>query len=418
MQLKSIGSVLLCLCLLTGCASRLPADPTDGGVPAEALHALGLTAEQRMEDYEYFWAVLRDSYPCWGILERAGTDVSAIYQEYKAMISEHDSDPDFYSAIYSALWRLGGTGHLWIVEPSAYRAMRAAGGLCDQPGRTHWAELLEDPATAAGYERLEAMLAMLEDETEAGSAAADAAPNVTTLLLPEMKTAYLKVSSFSGDLEEDGRLLDAFYEELAGYGALIIDIRENSGGSERYWQELLVAPHIDQPLRCSNYALTRMSANNRPFLEEAFAPEELHPIAELPDLPALQASDRALATHYVESVLSVSPAARRSPFRGRIWVLVGSQVYSASESFAVFCRETGFASLAGAKTGGDGIGATDPVFLQLPNSGILIQFTALFGLNPDGSSNEETGTAPDLPSPAGEPPLVTALRAIASQKGS
>ena len=80
--------------------------------------------------------------------------------------------------------------------------------------------------------------------------------------------------------------------------------------------------------------------------------------------------------------------------------------------FAVFCQETGFATLVGSPTGGDGIGALDPVFLQLPNSGILVQFTMMFGLNGDGSSSEETGTTPDILSPAGEPALVTALRAM------
>ena len=68
----------------------------------------------------------------------------------------------------------------------------------------------------------------------------------------------------------------------------------------------------------------------------------------------------------------------------------------------------------GRQAGGDGIGALDPIFLQLPNSGILVQFTMMFGLNPDGSSSEEAGTTPDILSPAGEHPLITALRAILS----
>ena len=33
-----------------------------------------------------------------------------------------------------------------------------------------------------------------------------------------------------------------------------------------------------------------------------------------------------------------------------------------------------------------------PVMLRLPNSGILIQYTMMYGLNPDGSSSEEAGT--------------------------
>ena len=132
----------------------------------------------------------------------------------------------------------------------------------------------------------------------------------------------------------------------------------------------------------------------------------------MPDLPKLERDGIQAATHFVESTLSVEPAAERAPFHGRIWVLVGPAVYSASESFAVFCQETGFATLVGSPTGGDGIGALDPVFLQLPNSGILVQFTMMFGLNGDGSSSEEAGTTPDILSPAGEPALVTALRAM------
>ena len=71
-----------------------------------------------------------------------------------------------------------------------------------------------------------------------------------------------------------------------------------------------------------------------------------------------------------------------------------------------------FAKLMGEQTGGDGIGSLDPVFLQLPNSGILVQYTMMYGLNPDGSSSEEAGTTPDILSDGSEDPLVTALREI------
>lgn len=119
----------------------------------------------------------------------------------------------------------------------------------------------------------------------------------------------------------------------------------------------------------------------------------------------------------MESTLRVEPAGERAAFHGRVWLLVGPSVYSASESFAVFCQATGFAELVGSRTGGDGIGALDPILMRLPNSGILIQFTMMYGLNPDGSGSEEAGTVPDILSPAGEPALVTALRAIREARG-
>ena len=62
----------------------------------------------------------------------------------------------------------------------------------------------------------------------------------------------------------------------------------------------------------------------------------------------------------------------------------------------------------------DGVGALDPVFVVLPNSGLLVRYNMLLGLNADGTPNQEAGTTPDILSPAGEHPLITALRAILS----
>ena len=60
------------------------------------------------------------------------------------------------------------------------------------------------------------------------------------------------------------------------------------------------------------------------------------------------------------------------------------------------------------------LSAIDPVFVVLPNSGLLVRYNMLLGLNADGTPNQEAGTTPDLLSPAGEHPLITALRAILS----
>jgi outer membrane murein-binding lipoprotein Lpp len=420
MKKNRLLAIILCFTLLCGCSAKTPKQTktsSDSDVPAQAIHALGLTAEQRMEDYEAFWATLRDSYPCWGILEREGLDVDAIYQEYKELVAGSDSDVDFYSAIYSSLYRLGMNGHLWIVEPDAYASYVDNMAVYKDSDRAHWAETLQDAKTVSGYEKLGAMLDILGgDEDEGGNGGEDNSANVTSQILPG-NIGYLKINSFSGDMETDGAKIADCYSQCASCSDLIIDLTNNSGGSEYYWEQLLVAPNLNETMSDSHVALVRMSKNNTPYLENVFSPDELHPISELPNLPELAATDRALATHYVTIDHTVAPATEHSPFHGHIWVLVGGAVYSASESFAIFCKETGFATLVGTQTGGDGIGI-DPIFLQLPNSGILVQFTALYGLNADGSSNEETGTTPDIVSIGGEDPLVTALRAIKAQKGT
>ena len=380
------GCAALLLCAgLSGCRSVPASRPSAS--PDPAAHLLGLTAEQRMEDYEYLWSTLRDSYPCWGILEREGVEVERIYTTYREMVAESDSDADFYSAIYSALYLLGTNGHLSIIEPEAYFSdYLPAAGQYRREGKTHWAEVLDSTDTQTRYRKL--------------------------LALEQAANGTDAESSIPADYTSDAAALEAFYLQCAGCTDLILDLTDNSGGSELYWEQLLVAPHIDHPLSSRHLALVRRSANNNPYLDEAFSPSAFRPLSTLPELPGLDAADRALATDVLTVSHTVEPAAKPSPFRGRIWVLVDESVYSASESFVLFCQQTGFATLVGRTTGGDGIGAMDPVYLQLPNSGILIQYTVPFGLNPDGSSNEEMGTTPDLVSPAEEPPLITAFRAI------
>ena len=210
------------------------------------------------------------------------------------MIQESDSDEVFYSAVYSTLFRLGTYGHLWIVEPDMYRAYCEAyedGGIQD---REHWREVLTDPVTVRGYERLQTLLDAYgeEDGTVNSADSEEPAANLHTLLLPGGDVGYVKIDSFPAEYEDsyatDRAALTDFYRQAADCTDLIIDLTDNSGGSEVYWQQLLAAPLTDRPLSCTNYALLAESGNNRPYIQEVFSPEELHPIADLPDLPKLE----------------------------------------------------------------------------------------------------------------------------------
>ncbi|WNX84193.1 S41 family peptidase [Agathobaculum sp. NTUH-O15-33] len=418
---KLAPAALSLVLLLTGCGPQ-PAGPgsADSARWNPALNnILGLTAEQRLEDYDYFRDTLQNSYLYLGVHDREVPDdpSSGIFDEYRELIAANDTDEAFYTALYSCLYRLNGFGHLWLIEPEGYQATVEAAQLGAYSDKPYWAEVIGSSKAREGYAKLSAYLAERDkdDPYDGQSPTVDEDyQNLRTMLLPGGEIGYIKIDSFLApyEYEEEQNALFAFYEQAANCTDLIIDLTENSGGSELYWQNLIVAPHIDQPLACENYALLAKSENNTPYIESAFRPEELHPIAELPKLPAFQQSGTQAATHFIVSKLAVSPSAYRSPFRGRLWFLVNESVYSASESLCVFAKQTGFATLVGTQTGGDGIGALDPVYMTLPNSGLMIQYSMMFGLNPDGSSSEEAGTTPDIVSPAGETPLITALRAI------
>lgn len=58
----------------------------------------------------------------------------------------------------------------------------------------------------------------------------------------------------------------------------------------------------------------------------------------------------------------------------------------------------------------------DPVYLILPNSGLVVQYSPMYGVTADGTGSEACGTVPDMVSPEGESALETCLKAIAQGK--
>ncbi len=98
-------------------------------------------------------------------------------------------------------------------------------------------------------------------------------------------------------------------------------------------------------------------------------------------------------THYTTETEIFEAA--EAPYGGTIWVLVDDTVYSSSENFVMFCKNTGFATLIGTTTGGDG-GIADPLLAALPNSGLIVRFSVFYRLNGDGNGNEANGTKPDI----------------------
>lgn len=214
-----------------------------------------------------------------------------------------------------------------------------------------------------------------------------------TEIIEKDKLAYIKVSSFSAfNVEKDRAGIYEFYKSIKDYPYLIIDIRGNGGGSENYYTQNLVPPLIDKKLEASFYMVFRGGEYIKPFLASRMMFTK--PIKNIPNglnYPEETKSD-------FTSFLSVSreiPPRDSVGFKGKIFLLVDDYVYSSAESFAAVSKATGFATIVGTRTGGDGIGI-DPAIFALPNSGLLIRFPLEMGLNPDGTSSEEASTEPDI----------------------
>lgn len=87
---KKLLAAAVLPCLLAGCGAL-------GGPESEVPsmdHLLGLTQEQRLEDYDYLVQTLGDSYLCMGVRDRDNPEdpSAAIFQAYREMIQESDSE--------------------------------------------------------------------------------------------------------------------------------------------------------------------------------------------------------------------------------------------------------------------------------------------------------------------------------------
>ncbi|MCX7885049.1 MAG: S41 family peptidase [Caloramator sp.] len=213
-----------------------------------------------------------------------------------------------------------------------------------------------------------------------------------TRIIDKNRIAYLKVWSFSYEyVEKDRDGIYSFLKSIKDYPYLIIDIRGNGGGSENYYKNI-ISPLINKNIRASFYILFRGGREIKPFLVSRGILTKS--VDKLPKNLNYPKEVKNLFWGFIESDKKIAPL-NPVGFKEKIFLLVDDYVYSSAETFAALAKASGFATLVGTTTGGDGIGI-DPAIAVLPNSGLLVRFPIDMGLNPDGVSNEEYHTQPDI----------------------
>lgn len=385
----------------------------------------GLTQEQKEEDYDYFWTVLNSSYPFLEYAGRMGLDAEELRATYRNHLETIDGDLDFMSLLYGVAGQFGYTGHLeFLASGQYYETYRDTyGEMAEQsPHFRYIHNVLTGSATDKTYSELRAVERKLEALTgsvsdnvkesyELFGAGADDG-NVVTMFFDAESAAYVKIASFENShIEADRETLLSFFREAASYDHMIIDLTGNGGGNDNYWIENIVAPNISAPLAAETRMLYAKNEFTQDYLETIdYVRDFSASIDTLPEATNFNSDDAGRMTHYTVSKTTVNPSGD-TPWKGKIWVLTDAAVYSSAESFAMFCKNTGFATLVGFPTGGDG-GGVDPMFFTLPNSGYAVRFSVFLTLNADGSGNEEFGTTPDIPCESGTSPLDVCLTQI------
>ncbi len=420
---KKIFLALFIICFFVSCNNNLSLEQKLENSKNEILEKNkdflgGLTKDQMIEDYEYMWKTLKEGYPYFGVAKRLGIDNDKIYKDYKEKIEKCSGDGEFVNTIFECTKNYPNIGHLGAVLAD-YNIFKNA--YKDDVGNI-WYETLNNPKSSEFYEKfyklndeiIEAKGEILQENNTYGNNETDDLQNVNTRIIKQDKIAYIKVNSFliNDNTKKDYETILSFFDEVKNYDNLIIDITRNSGGSDYYWM-YMVSLLIDKYLSYDVYGLFNKSENNNHYLDGSDLIYKSRPINELPEFKNINKDDLNKLTYFYKDTYDVLPkSSPNNSFKGKIWTLVNENVYSASEAFAYFCKSTKFSTLVGTNTGGDGITGGSPVYLVLPNSGMLVRYTMIYGLNPDGSNNEEFGTPPDFISPKGESPLDTCLKII------
>lgn len=336
-----------------------------------------------LEDYEQLWADLRANYPFFPILEAQGIDVNAIYEQYLTYTENCTDTAQFMEVLDLMFSKLHCFAHLSLIRPDRYALMHST--LSQYENFEPWLKVLNDPVTTAAYAQL----------SQAGITSTSAhTVEVEFKYYPDIYTAYFRFPAMYPDFSaHDGIIAN----KLSGFERIehiIIDVTGNPGGSTAYWEDVIVRPFGGDWQ--SSY---RVFYHTSPINELYYSDRELLPIDG--SSPTFAAE---LGAEYMEIVTigsNYGPPSVSAAADAKRWVLIDKQGYSATEHFAAFCKLTGWASLVGEATAGDGL-AGQPVLLPLENTGLLVYFSTAMGENPDGSLNTAQGVKPDYPCPPKE----------------
>lgn len=413
--MKKIGCGILAVCLLlsaSGCSPQPPPGPKGVGAVLSA-DSHRLTKEQMLADYDAMWRDIGDNYPLMGVAARTTKkDFKKVQDDYRGKMAGVKSDGEFFEELSDCIKEFKGTGHLSVLDEKRYASSLSIYKKYNgSPKGKYLYRVLDNPASRTFY----SSDGMDTYEIERQNASKHGGSGNLTVKIPEEgQIAYLGIKSFGSELVEvDAPKIKEFFQKIRDYRYCILDIRGNGGGDSTYWMDHIVSPNLTQKVVLTSYELVKGEAAKQ-YLSTV---SRLHPISAFEKMPATNRDDLAEMKYFIQSEFTVGQTQRDKAFHGSFYLLTDGKVYSSSEAFATFCRQTGFAKLVGKATGGDGMG-TDPMLFALPNSGAILRFSASLGLNPDGGSNEEFGTTPDYPCAPGRDALQACLDLIHAGRGA
>lgn len=343
-----------------------------------------LSEEEKVDDFKYVYKVIKTGYPYLDVNKRLNhIDWLENEDKYIKIIKNTKSDEEFIEKMSSILSELNNKHTELINNKSRYELFKKS------YSNNNWYNFFNDKKVVDRYDSINTKIKIPNDIFVKKE-----------LILKDIikgKAGYMYLPAMSpknGSIEKDLKMIEDYINTLEKHQTLIIDIRGNSGGSDRYWKGI-VSKLIKNDIKIEGYRLYR---NNNEIVENYTNARnmKLEPIKNLPVGVKKNAPKETLKNFSeFEKTSYIVNTNNDLKFQGNIYLLIDEKVYSSSESFSMFCKESGFATLVGETTGGDG-GGIDPVLFELKNSGLIVRMSSCMYLNKDGMCDEEFKTIPDF----------------------
>lgn len=343
-----------------------------------------LSTKEKVNDFKYVYNIIKDGYPYLDVnMRRSNINWLDNKDKYLKRIKDTKNDEEFIEELSSILSDLGNRHTEVIDNKNRYELFKKS------YSNNNWYDFLDDKKVIDRYNSIMPKIKISKDiflkrELTLEDVVKD---EVGYIYLPSMAPR-------NGSTKKDLDIIWDYINTSRKYKALIIDIRGNLGGSDSYWQGI-VSRLIKNDTIINGYRVYR---NSSKIVKKYTNVRNigLKPIEELPQSILINAPKEIFNdfSDFEEASYTIK-AKDNLNFEGNIYLLIDNKVYSSSESFAMFCKETNLATLIGETTGGDGRGL-DPILFKLKNSGLIVRMASGMYLNKDGICDEEFKTTPDF----------------------
>ncbi len=369
-----------------------------------------LTLEQALYDYDTMWMLIRDNFADLdAACEAYGLDWQQLWQDGRdrleyVSIGGKVSSQHLVSVISSKLEKFRNAGHLFVMETAMRESIMEMQGWDGYHGAL--GALAANETTERFYQQkgLNSWITQYDSSAALYPEKQDGPDEVVQTVNPGVTLGYadgvpyVGMTSFGGWTDNTRNAVRAFLTRQTDMNDLILDIRGNGGGSDREWTQM-VQYLTAEPLEWRQLFGMKTGALNLALNSGLDQLESLYTVytddswrARYPGIPTDTFDGMDLV---MEAVRQLSPLEQSIGYKGKVWLLVDSITYSAADSFANFCKSSGFATLVGVQTSGNGAGAGNPYLIALPYSGLIVYYDPCYGVNLDGTCNAIYGTMPN-----------------------